>query len=183
MVLPQAIQDELVIAPGMVVVDAIGKSHEIEAVYDDGSFSILQGTVADFKGATVRGARPSRVVSLESAVYRESYSIGLHVGSEPVYLTWLHSIICFVLLRYKKALLEARGLERTTFSSSDFDRNEGFESELVFSRYISLTGYCRQYWPSDIKPKITGVSSGVKVLSPTATTNPQDQLWTVEIDD
>ena len=180
MVAPQSIQDEVVIVPGMVVVDNIGKIHEILDVFDDGSFILEQGTVADFKASTIRGSRPALVTQLESVIYREQYRLGVHVGSEPVYLTWLHSIVCFALLRYKQALLEARGLERTVFSSSDFSRNEGFESELVFSRYISMTGFVRHMWPKAINPKITGINPGIKVLTNTPTPATTPSIWTTE---
>lgn len=180
MVVSQQVQDALVIAPGMVVVDNIGKAHEILEVNADGSFTIPQGTVADFRNSVIKGAKPSYVTRLESVGYREVYQIGVHVSGEPVYLTWLHSIIVFILLRYKQTLLEARGLERTVFSSSDFDKNDMFEAEMVFSRYISMTGYVRQYWPKGSEPKLTSfnpfplrVIGGDKLPEG----DPDDSLW------
>lgn len=165
MVVPQGVSDNLIIAPGMVVVDGIGKAHTIEEVFEDGSFSIKQGTIADFLGATIKGAKPAFITRLESVNYRETYQLGVHAAGEPVYLTWLHSIVVFILLRYKEALLEARGFERSVFNSSDFDRNEGIsETEFVFSRYISMVGYVRQYWPKAIEPKITSFDPQIVAL-------------------
>jgi hypothetical protein len=186
MVVPQEIQNQLVIVPGMILVDAVGKSHEIIDAFDDGSFSLSQGTVADFKDSVIRPARPAYITHLESVGYRETYQIGCHVGSEPVYLTWLHSLVCFALLRYKQAYLEARGFERSVFSSSDFSRNESFESELVFSRYINLTGSVRQYWPKEVKATITSTSQAVKVIGSghlPSDTNPKNSLWTGDLDE
>ena len=169
MVLPEEVQANAVLAPNMVVLDATGKVHTIEEVFEDGSFSIKQGTIADFKGAVIRGQKPSYVTQLESVAYRENYLIGVHVSGEPVYLTWLHSILVFCLLRYKQVLLESRGFERSVVNSTDFDRNEFFEAEMVFSRYLTITGYVRQYWPKSIDPRVTHFASQAPgVLDPNA---------------
>lgn len=177
---------KVVVAPGMIVIDNTGREHPIIDTFDDGSFQVNPGTVADFTNSVIRGARPSSTVALESVAYRETYQIGVHVGSEPAYLTWLHSIVVFALLRYKQALLEARGFERSVASSSDFVRNETFQAENVFSRYISLTGYVRQYWPKALTGKIdtiTGVGGTGNHLvieqagRMPADTDPRKQLW------
>jgi len=169
MVPPAGALGDALLAPNMVVIDATGKVHTIIEAFDDGSFSIKQGTIADFTGSVIRGQKPSYITQLESVAYRESYLIGVHVGGEPVYLTWMHSILVFVLLRYKQALLESRGFERSVVNSTDFDRNEYFEAEMVFSRYLTITGYVRQYWPKAIDPRITHMASnGPGVLDPNA---------------
>lgn len=152
----------LYIVPGMFIIDAIGKPHEILTTSDDG-FGIKPGTVGDFRQCLIKGRKPSRVTSLESAIYKETYQIGVHVPSEAVYLTWLHSIVVFCLLRYKQALLEARGYERSVVNSSGFDRNPDpeFAVENVFSRWLTITGYVRQYWPKVLgAPTIQAVTPG-----------------------
>lgn len=163
MAIPTQISQSLILAPGMVIVDAVGRSHEIQEILEDGTLLIEQGTVADFTNSVIKGQRPSSLTNLESVVYKETYQIGVHVSGEPERLHWLHSIVTFILLRYKQVLLEARGFERSVFSSSDFDRSDFSEAEFVYSRYISITGYVRQYWPKDINPKVTGVASQIKV--------------------
>ena len=181
MVIPNEISSELVIVENMVVVDNIGKSHEITEVFEDGSFSIKQGTIADFSNSVIKGARPAYITFLESVVYKENYQIGVHVSGEPVYLTWLHSIIVFILLRYKQAMLESRGFERSIFNSSEFDQDLSFETENVFSRYISLSGFVRQYWPSAITPRINSVEiKNVKVIGGEKLpndTDPNKVIW------
>jgi hypothetical protein len=94
---------------------------------------------------------------MESASFRESYSIGVHVHGEPVRLTYLHSILVFILLRYREVLLEGRGFERTKIGSTEVSRNAFFAQENVFTRYVSITGFVRQYWPKQIVPRITSV--------------------------
>jgi len=142
----------VILTEGMLLIDSTGASHEILEVLGDG-FRIAAGTVANFRNAVIKGTRPAYDLNLESVVYKEVYRIGVHTAGEQVTLTWLHSIVKFILLRYKETLLEARGLERTVFSSADFDRDQEIE-EIAFARYITLTGYVREVWPKAVSQKL-----------------------------
>lgn len=153
----------IIISSGMILVDRFGNQHKVLEVLDDDTFKIKAGTIVDLTDVVLKGNRPAFVTSLESVVYRETYSIGCHVQNEPTHLMYLHSIILFCLLRYKEALLEARGFERSVANSSDLRRNESLGEELTFSRWISLSGYVRQYWPKKTAPKITGVGIEIEV--------------------
>lgn len=156
---PDSISKQLVLFPGQMVIDSVGQAHRIIEVPDNNNLILESGTVADFSRVQIKGARPAYVTYIESTIMRESYMIGCHVQNEPVHLTYMHSILVFILLRYKQSLFEARGFERSTFTSSDFMRNDGFEMENVFSRHVKLTGYVRQSWPKITVPKITGLAS------------------------
>jgi hypothetical protein len=156
-------REVLAIAPGMVVTDSSGQPHEILTVIDDYSFTIAANTVADFRGATIRPEGSGSAIGLESSSFRESYRLGIHVDSEPVYLTWLHSAVVFVLLRYKQLLLEGRGFERSTLASTDFVREQQFETEMVFNRYVNVSGYVRQYWPKVFATKIGVLQPQIQV--------------------
>lgn len=147
------------LSDGMVVVDAVGTEHPIVEVADTNVVLLADGTVANFKGATIRGPRPSYRVELESAAFQESYVLGCHVTGDPVQVHYLHSIVLFALLRYRETLLEARGLDNTFVTSSDLQQNNAFDTELVFSRYITLSATVRHYWPKLQQPKILGVSA------------------------
>ena len=179
-VIPDAIAEGIVMAPGMVLLDSTGKGHSIIETTDRQTAIIKAGTVANFSGTVLKGARPSYIAQLESVVMKETYSIGCHVAAEQTHLTYLHSIVVFILLRYKEALLEARGFERSQLQSTDFRRNEQMEMELAFSRHISITGYVRQIWPKSIDPKITGAVSQLMVSGSgklPSDTNPDDAAW------
>lgn len=142
---------------GMFIVDRVGTRHEILEVPEANTAVLLAGTNADFEGAQLKPVDPAYVIELESAVFKETYTIGVHVAAESVGLTFLHSIVVFILLRYKQALFEARGFERSQFSSSDMSVNPQFDPEIVFSRHINLYGYVRNYWPKSVKPKLMGI--------------------------
>jgi hypothetical protein len=159
MVLPAAAVEDLIIAPGMWIVDRTGGQHQILQDLGDNTVGLQPGTVADFANAIIKGSKPRFVTHVESASYRETYQIGCHVDGEPWKLTYLHSIVKYILLKYKQDLLESRGFERSQLSSTDFQRNSQFEVELVYSRWINITGYVRQVWEKGTTERVDAVAS------------------------
>jgi hypothetical protein len=168
--------NQVVLAAGMIVVDKLGKQYEILESPTDNTVTIKPGLVNDFSNMVIKPAFPSFVTSLESTVFRETYAIGCHVDSEAVNLIYLHSIVVFALLRYKQSLLEARGFERSTLSSTDLRRDDETLPEVIYSRYIQITGAVRQYWPKITSPKINSVFVDAKAANDGIPTS------TVEID-
>ena len=121
---------------------------------------IAPGLTIDLTGCTTRVRKPSRSISLESLVFDEEYFVGCH-AKDPVELIYLHSVIVFCLLRYKERCLEGRGFGESTVSSTDLKKNPAFEqlgiAEPVYSRYCSVRGKVRNYWPKDIIVKPSAV--------------------------
>lgn len=187
---------EFGIYAGMYLVDRVGQEHEIIEVVDEKTFKIDPGTVADLSRSNIKSKRPSWNVAVESASFKETYRIGVHVQNEPAHLIWLHSIVVFALQRYKQILIEARGLERTTFGSTQVGRDERFEAENIFSRYLSLSGFVRQFWPKAVTRTIDGVDfdnyqdgGGLRVSGQNADVEvartglePADQEWIGNLD-
>jgi hypothetical protein len=161
MVVPAKVYENVVLAVGMLVCDKNGRSYVIKDIIDIRTILLSTGINTDFTDATIRSASPDLITTIESATFKETYRIGVHAHGEPVYLTWLHSIVKFLLLRYKEVLLEGRGFERTTISSGEFSDNPMFDKEKVWSRYITISGYVRQFWPKTVSGKITNTGEGV----------------------
>lgn len=162
--IPQNIADQIITTTGQVLVDKNNNQYEILEVINSVTFKIKTDINADLTDSVIKGLNPGFATSLESATFSETYSIGCHVNSEPVFLTYLHSIVCFILLRYRQSLLELRGFANTSIKSSDFARNEAFENELVYSRFIQISGLVRNYWPKDIGQRITGTYVQPRIL-------------------
>jgi hypothetical protein len=183
--LPVKMNRSFPLFPNMVVLDAIGKAHVIKEVLDDSSFRITPGTVADFSLARLKAEKPQMYAQLESLSFKETYHLGCHAQSEPVHLTYLHSILVFVLLRYKQALLEARGFERSVISSSDMNFNPNFENEVVYSRFINVSGFVRQYWPKLIKERVLGIDTQIQAIKggKISGVDVNSQIWTGDEDD
>jgi hypothetical protein len=155
MVVPSSIPNLLELSTSMVLVTRAGVPYAVTDVTADDTLVLTAGVNDDFSNCTIRSVIPGMIRHMESAAFHETYVIGCHVHGESVYLTFLHSLLCFVLLRYRQTLFEGRGFEASHFSSTDFAKSEQFEPENVYSRYISLTGIVRQYWPKQIVPSIT----------------------------
>lgn len=148
--------------PGMALVDKNGVSHVLLEVWDT-SVLISPNVVADFSACKIVSTKKT-VVTLESCLFRETFTIACHAPGEPVYLTYLHSITVFILLRYKEQLIEARGLERTTLSSGEVYLNTSFPGNIVFSRPITVSGFVRQYWPKLFRNPVEGLTVDVTVV-------------------
>lgn len=181
---------EAYVAPGMFLVDRNGQSHEIVKVLSQTEFYISEGTVADLRNCVLKSHKPSWQVSAESSSFKETYRIGIHVQNEPGLLSWLHSIVVFSLMRYKQVLLEGRGFERSTIQSTQMARDERFETENIYSRYITITGYVRQFWPKNIgqvidtvefdRLEVRGENAHVRVAG--TGVDPKNQLWVGDLD-
>ena len=179
LVLPASVTVGLYV--GMVIVDNYGKVYPIQDVLDNQTVVIQSGLVSDFTNSTVRAATPAITQTIEMCMMKETYLIGCHALGEAAHLVYLHSLIMFVLLRGRQFFLEGRGLERTYLSSTDFSKSNDFESENVYSRYISLSGYVRHAWPKFRYQKITGVTTQIiidELQNLPANAGPvKDNLW------
>lgn len=125
----------------------------------------------------VRSRFPQKV-QLESVNFRESYVIGCHSRGEPYECLYLHSIVVFALLRYRQQFLESRGFERSYISSTDLRVNDAFDAEVVFSRFVTLNGVTRQYWPKNILSAVESVViRDVKLGTPDNTVLMEQEAW------
>lgn len=157
LVLPATVTDALVVVPGMVLVDATGKLVPVLEVPEAGVVRVAAGTLADWRGVTIRGARPAKVMTLGSVTETETYQIGTHVHGKVEYLHFLFPIVKFLLYRVRPQL-EARGIERLqcAFSGTEQDQAYG-QNEQVYSRYVTMKGALRQIWPQAIDARIYSV--------------------------
>ena len=160
-VTPIAMPD-LVVVPDHLLVDRSGNEFVITDVTETG-FVIATGSQPDLGRCYIKGSRPVMSTSLESVDFRESYRIGVHVAGEPFHLSWLHSIVIFVLLRYRQEMFEKRGLERTSISSAPFAKNEMWGTNNMWSRFISLVGYIRNVWPKLADQTLDSADTGFRV--------------------
>jgi hypothetical protein len=187
--LPDGFTTDNVFVNQRLVEPSSNRSFVITEISSDTTFTISEDVVADFTGAYISPIDPNYVVSLESLNFREVYTLGLHVSGEATHLYYLYSLILFILLRYKQSMLEARGFERSTIAVTDVKVNHAFDKEIVYSRYIKLTGFVKHYWPKAVSVQLQGVNfklgsdSGIFVDADLPTpvdvleNQVSDQLW------
>lgn len=146
--LPEEVGKELVVVEGMILIDDVGQEHPIIEVVDRRTVFVQKGLNVRFSKACIRSEKPTHTIQLESLNFRETYQLGCHASAEPAHLLYLHSIAVFIMLREKQELMEKRGFERSTITSAQVAQNPNFEGkEIVWSRFVNVTGYVRNFWP------------------------------------
>ena len=152
-------------ARGMFLVSQrSGHAYEIKKIKSDVQFVIATGVADDFTSVYIVPPTSLWNVERELSFLREVFQIGAHTQSDPNQNIWLHQILWYSLLRYKEAYLEGRGFELSTLSSGPMERNPKFESDIVFSRYITLSGQQQIDWIKYIAPKLQIVRGGLVIM-------------------
>ncbi|HVT62197.1 MAG TPA: hypothetical protein VHD33_01755 [Legionellaceae bacterium] len=156
MQLPSSIKAE--IGPGMILVDRQGNKYPIIECYGDNEISLEPGTAGDFYHLLLKSNASSLITTIESVFMREVYQVGVHCMGEPIFLIGLHNILLYALQKYKEELLEAREFERSVITNTDLRRNNDFGNELVFSRWLNISGYVKHIWAKNKFRKIEQVN-------------------------
>jgi len=132
----------------------------------------------------------------ERATSKEVYNIGCHTHGDPSTAIFLFSVVKYCLYRYRESLLEHENFQLTSIQASEFIKNQAFDIENVYSRFITLTGQCEETWlktPYRIIEAITlddvvpeSGLPGIKILGEKApdTIIPECEPWiTIEDDE
>jgi hypothetical protein len=173
---------EVVVNDQMILVDGVGASHPVLSVQVDtngnDTFFIESGLVANFNKCVLKWSTSKLSVNLESCNFKEIYTIGCHVKGDPSYVLYLWSIVVYCLMRYKKTLIEGRGFERTTIASTRVMPNvvAPVGTEACFSRFITITGYCKMYWATQFAEKITKATFGSALTADGSKVSPAGYL-------
>lgn len=153
----------LVIAPGMLVVDREGRELPVLAAPATRVLRLAAGTRGEFRGMTIRGARPPRAVTLASIQESESYTLTVAAYGKPVYLSWLYAIVHYALLWARQAL-ETRGMERVRYSYQPPAQDSVTGVEALRTRGVVVTLMVRQIWVQDEQERIATVSPDVEAV-------------------
>lgn len=176
---------------GQVLVDkATNIGYTINEVINSTSFKIDEDISANFINSYIAPIDSFYITQLESCLFRHTYSIKCFAQSEPIQTMYLHTLIRFILLRYKEVFLEARGFDRSTITSTGiYLAQDLLGVENTFGQDINLTGYCREYWPKIIGPAMQGIKiHRVDIIGGTATPDSMlneidEQGWGMEGDE
>lgn len=122
------------------------------------SFYIESGLRENFTGSYIAPAYKTLKVRREIAQFQEQYNFKLLVQGDVGQLIWLHTIVAYLLLKFRKTLLERKNIGVTTISSGPIQQEDanGFGGEVVYSRSIGMEGLCEVTWVSDLLEKFEG---------------------------
>lgn len=191
---PKNIESYKYINAGMVAIDPeTGNGYIIEGKAGTNGFKIIQNAPLSQKIGVIPQYQIYRA-RRERATSQETYNIGCHVQGDPSTLIFLHSLVKYALYRYRESLLEAVNFQLSNISSTDLIRNEGFQVENVYSRWVTLTGQCEESWVKtpfriiealDIVDNTNDIlPQGIKILSNTEPPSASaEDLWVPIKDD
>ena len=192
--IPEDIDEFLYVSPGMMAVDPdTGNAYEILEKIAPNKIRIQSDAKLPNKIGIIPNYQLYRA-RRERAISQETYNIGCHAQGDPATLIFLHSVVKYALYRYREGLLEANNFQLSRLRSTDLIRNEGFQIENVYSRWIVLSGQVEESWVKSPMRVIEGVvlnndneeslTKGLKVLSSDAPEGVEedDALW-VTIDE
>lgn len=149
--LPPETTAELFVVAGQVLADKLGRTAEIRERLSIDQIRIDPHLSLEVSGLVVRGRRPAKLLTLRNAYFDESFLVGCHAMDDQSRTIWLYAIIKFCLLRGRRALLEARGFERTSISGSDLKQIQYLDasSQPGFARYLTVSGSALNVWPDE----------------------------------
>jgi len=108
--------------------------------------------------------------------------LGIH-SKEPLFTKYLYILIKYFILSSKKELNE-RCFITTSYQGSDFTRNFEYGADLVYTRFLTITGRVEDSWKTDVIPQIDSVATSIYVdrdVADTATLGLTDS--TIQVDD
>lgn len=112
----------------------------------------------------------------------ERLLLGIHT-EERLLTIYLYILTKYFIVSRKKDLIN-RGFSLATYSGSDFTRNMDYAANLVYSRYLTISGITENSWESDVITAIENFDVKVLVGKDKATTEDlglEDQ--TVQVSD
>ena len=168
------------IAPGLhLMVDASnGSAYQIQKCIDSQTFAIAPNTVFDSKSVYIIPITKAWRAQRGRARMSESYEIGVHVSSDPVQAIWLSQIVEYILFKYKNQFLENRGLELSTFSSSDVSQNQHYQADTVMSRFFRLSFQVEMDWIETVAPRVGVITGNINIIDAPKT---PDALWNYNV--
>ena len=123
------------------------------------SFYIETDIRDNFNNSYISPAYKTLKVRREIAQFQETYDFKLLVQGEPGLIIWLHTIVSYLILKFRKNLLEKKNIFLSTISAGPIvqERPDDFGGEIIYSRTISMEAMCEVTWVSDVLEKLEGV--------------------------
>ena len=144
---PKDIQEYRYIDKGMIAIDPkTGIGFIITGKAGDNGFQIKQGSTLPKGEIAIVPQYAMWRARRERAISQESYNIGCHVNGDPSTLIFLYGVVKYALYRYREGLLEHNNFQLSSIRSTDLIKNDAFNIENVYSRWITLSGQVEESW-------------------------------------
>ena len=159
------------------------------------SFKIAAGSDLDVSKLAIIPQYQLYRARRERIISQETYNIGCHAHGDPSTLLFLFYLTKYALLRYREGLLEYNNFQLSNLSCTDMIKNDAFNADNVFSRFIILSGQVEEDWVKTPYRVIEAIelldtsidSAGIKICSNEdtveGTEEAQNDVWvTIDTD-
>jgi len=189
---PEDVKEYKYIDKGHIAVDPdTGNGYEISGKAGVNGFKIAEGSELTGEKLAIIPKYSLYRARRERAISQETYNIGCHAEGDPSLLIFLYSIVKYSLYRYREGLLEYQNFQLSNLRSTDMIKNQAFNVENIYSRFIILSGQVEESWVKSPMRFIEGIDigekegdsikGGIKILSNEDSTedyNTEDDTWT-----
>jgi len=182
------------IQPDMVAINPEnGEGYVIIEKAGNQGFRIQTDLTIDFEKIAIIPRYLTYRARMERIVSQESYSIGCHAHGDPALTLFLYNVVKYALLRYREGLFEHFNFQLGSITATDTVKNDSFEADNVYSRFINLTGQVEEYWVKspfrkwetiEFSEENQGLKvSGIKIISNESAGEPEDVWRTVKCEE
>jgi hypothetical protein len=150
------------VMPGLTLRDSDNREFDISADRD-GNILILQKdsryTLDQINLSKLEVVSPiiEARYSRGGMMYNEQLVVVVHGHSSRSEGLWLYYIVMWTLLKYRPLLAGTFGLELSVPSASDFSKDDSFQGEQVWRRYINMNAKTLWTWESHRQKDVLGL--------------------------
>jgi hypothetical protein len=156
--IPEEFDTELIFVNQALYSPASGREYIITKIIDEQSFLIETNLREDFSNSYISPAYKTLKAKRGIAQFSETYDIRILVQGDQGELVWLHTIISYLLLKFRQDLLEKKNIGLTSISSGPIQQESSMEfgGENVFSRAITMDALIEVTWLKTLSERIEG---------------------------
>ena len=140
-------EEQELVMPGLILRDAGNREYLISADCD-GNVLVLpeKHPLASLDYTKLEVVSPVIDARFDrgSMVYDEAISIVVHGHSSRNEGLWLYYIVMWTLLKFRPLLIGTFGMDLGVPASSDFSKDESYQGEQIWRRYINMS--CTSIW-------------------------------------
>lgn len=121
-----------------------------------------QATVNLGPGAEIRSSIDYNLYEKRGNIEQTQLILGIHT-KEALLTKYLYVLVKYFILSRQSDAIE-RGIQLNTYTGSDFTRNLAYEADVVYTRFLNVSGTVQHQWRSDKVQLVDNVE--VTVLIP-----------------
>lgn len=138
---------------GMIYVDSAGTEHillpGISNVPGDKFFTINKLDEVDFSDQEgyIKSSLDYKEYDVRGVTSGVNLTLGVH-SKDALTTKYLYILLKYFIVSRKKDIIK-RGLIVATYDGSDFNRDQAYLGDSVFTRFLTISGKCDDTWRSD----------------------------------